>query len=455
MTEAGTMATRVARVLALVLMAVGRVSAQTPQSAPAAQVAHGTEGVAGTESVEVVDEAGEIQAASGGAAGAAPRTMTLELSLAGSDSNDATPTAAAGSGALSGYHSDAGAFLTFGTRGQRSSFALTARSVVRYDAADGQLSAMQAQGTLDYLVAGTRTQFHVGQNFTYTPSYQFGALPEVAGAPASPLAQSAQAHGDYSNAGVAAYGSITTIDVARALSRRSTLSFSYGLRHTAFAGAGAGFIAHAVGFRLTRQISRHASLRLGYGYQFGGSGETADGRAHAHNIDVGIDYGGALKVSKRTTVTFGTGSSVLTEGTGQAYRMSADASLTHLIGRTGHARLTYRRGVQVLEGFGGPVMFDAINAGFDETFRRRIAFTSSVGFSSGAVGSTGGGHGFDTITGAAGLRLPLTRRSALEAQYFYYQQRVGSLATLTPGLLGALNRQGIRVGVTWGRSLLH
>jgi hypothetical protein len=294
----------------------------------------------------------------------------------------------------------------------------------------------------------------VGQNLTYTPSYQFGALPEVSGVPASPLAQSAQAHGDYGNTGVAAYGSITTVDLARALGRHSTLSVSYGLRHTAFAGTATGFIAHAVGFRLTRQFSRHASLRAGYGYQFGGGAVTPDGRAHAHNIDLGIDYGGALKFSKRTTVTFGSGSSVLTEATGPAYRMSVDASLTRVIGQTGRAHVTYRRGVQVLEGFGGPVLFDAINAGLDGSLTRRLTFSSSVGVSSGAVGSTGS-HGFDAITGAAVLRLPLTRHAALEAQYFYYRQRVDALAAVSPGLLSALNRQGLRVGVTWGRTLLH
>ena len=431
-------AIRAARVLCLVLLAVGRVSAQTPQDPPAP---------------ESTDESEPTATATTRGIQRMRPTLALTLSLSGAGADET----GSASGAFAGFQNEGEASLVYASRGKRTSLKMSAHSVVRYQPARGALSTTHDQGAADFSIAGTRSSFHVSQNFTYTPSFQYGALSETSGAaaPGYALAETAQAHGDYANAGVGAYRSETTVDVSRTLGRRSTLSVSYGLRHTAFTGADAGFIAHAAGFRLTRQFTRHAALRAGYGYQFGGGRPLVTGiPARAHDIDLGIDYGRALSFSKRTSISFGTGSAIVTEQLRTVYRVTGAVSLTRAIGRTGSAGLTYRRGVRILEGFGTPVMFDAVNAGFSGSLARRLTLVASAGVSSGTTGATSSG-GFGTLTGTAALRATLSRRTAFEVQYFCFRQRADEAVGLPPGFGGTMNRQGVRVGVTWGASLLH
>ena len=431
------LAIRPARVLCLVLLAAGRASAQAPPDRPAAESA---------------DEGGPTATATRGTQRMRP-TLALTLSLSGAGADET----GSGSGAFAGFQNEGDASLAYASRGRRTSLSMRAQSVVRYQPARGALSTAYDQGAADFSLAGTRTSFHVSQNFTYTPSFQYGALTETsdAAAPGSTLAETAQAHGDYANAGVGAYRSETTVDVSRTLGPRSTLSVSYGLRHTTVTGADTGFTAHAAGFRLTRQFTRHMALRAGYGYQFGGGRQLVTGvPARAHDIDLGIDYSRALSFSKRTRSSFGSGSAIVTEPLRTVYRVTGDVSLTRAIGRTGSAGLTYRRGVRILEGFGTPVMFDAVNAGFSGSPARRLTLVASAGVSSGSTGATSSG-GFGTFTGTAALRATLSRRTTFEAQYFCFRQRADEAAGLPPGFGPTMNRQGLRMGVTWGASLLH
>jgi hypothetical protein len=105
--------------------------------------------------------------------------------------------------------------------------------------------------------------------------------------------------------------------------------------------------------------------------------------------------------------------------------------------------------VQLLEGFAQPVVSNAINLTVSGTFSRRVRVSSSAGFTAGTVGlSTGGGNEYSNWTGAAMLHVTLTRRSAFETQYFWYNHRFGPDVVLAPGLASQLSRQGLRVGVT-------
>lgn len=428
-------ASHIARVLLLILMTLGRASAQTPQD---------------TTTTEPDEESAPAAVHSN----QQPlRTMILTLSLLGAGADDTSPGAVSGTRSATGYHNDANALLTYAARGQRSAVGVSVQSVVRYDPARGDLGTVHDQGTFDFSMTGARTRLRMTQSLTYSPAYQFGALSDTTDASGSAQADTAQAHGDYANADLAAYASATRVDFTRELSRRASLSLFYTGRHTAFPGFDSGFTSQAIGFQVTRRISRNASLHTGYGYQVGG-GITPDATLRTHDLDIGIDYGRALTLSKHTTVSFGTGSSVLTDG-GLTYRLSGDASLTRRVGRTGHARLTYRRGVRLLEGFAAPVMFDTVDAGLTGSLSRRVALSSSAGLTSGTVGTTKTAGSFGTITGAAGLHMTLSRRAAFEAQYFYYRQRAADTTVLPPGLAGALNRQGLRAGITWGAPLLR
>src|SRR5207247_8172570 len=140
-------------------------------------------------------------------------------------------------------------------------------------------------------------------------------------------------------------------------------------------------------------------------------------------LDLGIDYSRALSFSRHTKFSFGSGSSALTEAQRTRYVLTGSATLTREIGRTWNARLTARRGLQLLEGFSGPVLSDSVTATFGGAVSRRISFSSSAATSSGDLGVTGGNRHYSTVTGAAGVGVTLTRRLAFEGQYSYYRHR--------------------------------
>ncbi len=432
-----------ALVLLLTCLFAGGASAQVPAERPA-----------GTQ-VDVAPPASRRRARE-------PRqTMMLTVSLYGANTDDSARGETADSRALSGFHNDADALLTYMKSGRRTSLGLSARSVLRHDPGRGALTMMHDQGVLEVSARGSRTGLHATQTLGYSPYYQFGALPDIARAlpgetdSVAALSETAQAHGDYANARLAAYDLATAVDLSRAIGRRSALSLSYARRQTTFEGADRRSTAQIAAFRLTRQLTRRASLRAGYGYQSAGHTLTDTPSARGHDLGLGVDYNRALTFSKRTTFRVGTGSSALTQERRTAYGLSLDAALTRTIGRTWSAGLTYRRGLQLLEGFAAPGMSDAVSASLRGMLSRRLAVSSFVGWSTGEVGLTRDGRGYGSVTSAAGLRLALTRRSTLEAQYFSYQHRFADSVVLAPGLPRRLTRQGLRIGVTWRAPLLH
>jgi hypothetical protein len=197
-------------------------------------------------------------------------------------------------------------------------------------------------------------------------------------------------------------------------------------------------------------MSRRTSFHGGYGYQFGGDAATPSSRMH--NIDVGLGYGGSITASGRTLLALSSGSVVVESITGPVFNLAADASLTRLLGRTGSARLGYRRGAQLLEGFSQPVMFDAITTALGGSLWRRVSATATGGYSRGSQ-AAGAAASYEAMTGSATLRFLLGRQSVVDATYFYYRQNgAGGLVT-TPIAARPLSRQGVRCSIGWNGSL--
>jgi hypothetical protein len=161
--------------------------------------------------------------------------------------------------------------------------------------------------------------------------------------------------------------------------------------------------SQSAGARLTRRLTRYASLRTGYTYRVATSGST-DVRPRVDDLDVGIDFSRPVSVSRRTTVSFGTGSSMTPQDQGMAVNLTGNAALTRLMGRTWNTRLGVNRGVHLLEGFRQPVLANSINASLGGGLHRRLLFSSSASLSSGSVGLTGGGtNSYANWTAGSGL----------------------------------------------------
>jgi hypothetical protein len=379
-----------------------------------------------------------------------PQTMVLAVALTGGSGDDLATARTDGSAA--GLHTDADALVTYQLRGGGATFGMNARSVLRYVPSGAALTPIREQGGLEFSLAGSRSQLHVTEGVSYSPYFQFGAIPDAS---ASPLAETAQSHGDFANSNLTAFESTTAVDWRRSVGRSVALSASYNLRSTTFNQPTLDQTIQSAGMGLTRRLTRFVSLRTGYMFQMTESPMTLSGFGQNHAINLGLDYSGPPADSKRTTVSFDSGWSATPRPEGMVFRPTANAALTRHIGRTWSARLGVNRGVQFLEGFTLPMLTNNVTASFGGALGRRTALSSSATYSTGAVGLTNGGNnGYTDSTAAIGLHFTVSRECGLDTQYFYSSHKFGQDIQLAPGLANELQRQGVRVGFTWRAPLL-
>lgn len=368
--------------------------------------------------------------------------LTVSLFGAGADQPDA---AGSDESTMTGFHTDSDASLDYQWRGRRAAVSVNGRSVFRYDAARAAVLPMGQAAALQWTLTGPRRQFHASQSLNYSPFYQFGGVSDLASA----LDATAQSHGDFANSSQSAHVSASGLEWTEVIGRGSALSFSYDRRQATFSRRDLDMQSQSAGVHFGRQLSRHLSLRAGYGYRFADYA-LQNRPARNQDLDFGIGYSGPLAFSRRTTITFSSGSSAATEQKGTTLVLTGTAAVTHQIGRTWSAQVGLDRGVHLLEGFVDPVVSNTIRGGVTGAFGRRVQFSSSGTFSTGAVGAIASGDAhYAMSTAVVGLHVTLSRRAAFDAQYFYSGQRFDQNVQLAPEVPNRLERHGVRVGLTW------
>ena len=168
-----------------------------------------------------------------------------------------------------------------------------------------------------------------------------------------------------------------------------------------------------------------------------------------HSIDGGVDYNKALSFSRRTTLSFQTGSSAVGDGNGGRlrFRLTGGATLNHEIGRTWVASAGYSRRTLFHETWGQPVFSDALTFGVSGQVSRRLQFMS-VGQT--AIGEVGASNtpGFSTNAATSTLSYAATRFINLNMTYGYYRYRFDEGVLLPAGAPRTMDRQSIRATVT-------
>jgi len=370
-----------------------------------------------------------------------PQTLIAGVSVFGG-SNDAAEESVYGINV--GAHADADATLAYTRRAGRASLDLTGQSVLRRSHAD--FTPMRQHGGIEYAFNGGRQQFSAGQSLAYTPYYQFGGVTQLSFVP---ITDSAQSFGDLANTTQRAITATTDVDWSRTFSERVSLSANYYRRGTTFDQSELDMITQSAGASLSRKITRFASLSTGYTYRVAETGSTgATEPLRQHDVDLGIDYSRPVSASGRTTVSFESGTSVTPQDDGLVYRLTGDAALNRLIGRTWNARLGVNRSVQLLEGFAEPVLANIVNLGLGGTLHRRVSVLSWGSMSTGTVGLTAvEGNGYTNWSAGGGLSVMVGRWASIEAQYFIAGDEFEAGVVLPPGLSHARRqRQGLRVG---------
>jgi hypothetical protein len=212
---------------------------------------------------------------------------------------------------------------------------------------------------------------------------------------------------------------------------------------------------HTAGFAYTRRVSRHLGIRAGYSYRR--SELLAEGQDvfELHDIDLGVDYGRALSLSRRTQLSFRTGTSLTAEVPvnendtffdEKRFFVVGGATLTHEIGRSWLAFADYVRDVGYQNGFVQPVLRDTARVGIGGLLSRSVDVSSQLDFTTGSFGFEE--RNYESLIGTLQVRSALTANLALYGHYYYYWHDFGADVVLPTGVIRDVSRQGLRFGLT-------
>ncbi|MGQ0734872.1 MAG: hypothetical protein ACT4QD_14610 [Acidobacteriota bacterium] len=234
----------------------------------------------------------------------------------------------------------------------------------------------------------------------------------------------------------------------RQLSQRTAVQADYGYRIRESSEAIRGRFSHQnVGARLTYTLGKGLAARAGYHYVEALYGPSS-GNFTQHLIDAGVDYSRNLSFSRRTSLSFSTGTTATTSpgesSTGNRFRANGAVTLSHELGRTWSAALNYTRGVFFSEAWPEPLSADTVTASLGGLFTRRVQFHSRAHALAGRLGFRDGAGGFDRYHGNVGLGYALSRYASLAVSYTYSHQQFDRAALLFPDFSNRLERHSVR-----------
>ncbi len=257
--------------------------------------------------------------------------------------------------------------------------------------------------------------------------------------------------------------SSSTVGLSRQLSRQASVSLGYGYDLTRFSDDTRRYTQQHgnIGFR--RRLTRHATLRLGYGYRAVDTTQRFDllldevtQHRGMHDLDLGVDYSRslALTMSRRTKVSFSTGSSFVTASdlsvgdiparTRTRFFVTGSARLAHEMGRTWNFSLAYARSVGISDLILELVTSDSVRASLSGLIGRRNEVSLSASAVRGHAGIDRANNDLANYIAGAQWRRALTRHLAALVSYQFYKHEFGDAVHLPFGYPAATDRQGVR-----------
>jgi hypothetical protein len=248
-----------------------------------------------------------------------------------------------------------------------------------------------------------------------------------------------------------------TVDVAQALTRRSTLSANFSYRRAQFTLDQQWQSYRSAGVTYTHQWGRGLSWYAGYITALGDYGLVVDpsGRQYRNrSVNLGVNVDRALSLTRHTKLSFRVGSVTVSDNLTSKFFMTGDVTLTHELGRTWNTNAIYSRQVSYIEGTRAPALSDVVSAGLDGLVSRRMHFRSSAAASRGTIGLSSSSS-YSAYRVSVGLAVGLTRWLAVQGDYWFNQYRFDSPDVLVVPYANQLGHQSVQVGVALWAPLLQ
>jgi hypothetical protein len=376
----------------------------------------------------------------------------------------------------SGWYGGATSRLSFNWRGENASVnGFGSAATNYYPDFDDPLVPSYTGGLGFARPLGRRNNIRLSQVVSFSPYFLNGFFPDVPTLDEMPVPPAGVDPG-LTVGGNTVVRYSTRAAFSRQLSRQSSVTLGYGYIRSNYSDVDRVHEQQhgSIGFR--RQLTRHATLRLGYAYRSAVNHvdlpveinpplpitpqNAIDPQNKMHDIDVGVDYSRALtlSMSRRTTVSFSTGSSFLAardvsggdfSGRQRArFYVTGHAQLLHEMGRTWSLAVVYSRTAGFNDVVFEPVTSDSATASLSGLVGRRneISFMGSA--SKGNVGASRANNEYSSYVAKAEWRRALTRHLAAQVSYLYYNHDFGQSVGLPLGFPQALDRQGVNFGLT-------
>jgi hypothetical protein len=334
--------------------------------------------------------------------------------------------------------------LTYGLSRPRIGLFTDVGSGARYNPRVGRITGVHHQLALRSTIQLARaTSLSLMQTVRYLPYYVFSLLPVTAGLDPTDL--------DPTDQGVSANGNVAwngNLAINQQLGRRTSLSGAAGIANTYFRGAALDMRSAQASVRFSHGLTRYSSLNLGYGHREARYPGPGRGRLVNRNIEAGLGYARPLSLSRKTSASFGFGTTLYDGVQGTVYRATGNATLHREIAQTWSASLAYRRGVGFLEGISEPYFADSARLTVSGLIGDRVETILAANYSTGDLGAVLQRNPFTTYSGTVSFRYGLTRLLGISAQYGYYRHDFQGAVLLPQGVIPLLGRHTVRAGLS-------
>ena len=286
-----------------------------------------------------------------------------------------------------------------------------------------------------------RTRLAGRHTSSYQPFTTLGLFPQLVDV----AGEAATVRRDPTSRGADHLSQTSSVDLTHVFSPRASLTLDYGFARNDFASDFQDFKSQRGGGHLIFPLARSLNLRAGYAYTDATYNVTH--RVRGHSFDGGLEYSRALSFSRRTRLSFATGSSILSDHDQTLYRITGNARLTREIGRTWNASLAYDRTAGFVDALAESVFSDAATFALTGLINRRVQFQSSIAASAGEFPLVDQESSFDSYYGSVGITVGLTRHVGVGVTYSLYRYSFDPGAPLPPGSPVEWNGQGIQANL--------
>lgn len=346
---------------------------------------------------------------------------------------------------------------TFEKRRARGTVTARVGGALRYFPDSRELLSLDRSASLGIdTQIGVSSRLRAAQTLQYSPYRQFGlSLLPADGVGALPI---------YNPEGAATYGQSfydlgSLVEWSRRFSQRTELAVDYRFRVGLTAATAERPTSQRAGVGVRHTVGRYAALKFGTAYRFGRTAFHSSGLpTSALDFDVGVDYNRPLSFSRGTTITFSTGTAVVSRSptglepgeVGRQIVAIGAVTARQTLGRRWDAQVGADRNLQYVEGFPDPFYATRVMTRLRGELGRRVSVLAGADY------STGGGIGpavvsqqFSGFQAQARLNVRVSQRWHLFGAYHLTQNELSpeSLRSLPPGTVLRPSQTSVQVGI--------